>query len=64
MRHGYPFTFAARDDGGRWHVDIPHLLADLMFWGLAGLIVLVLIAVLRTARGERESDGETVGRLP
>jgi hypothetical protein len=60
IRHGYPFTFAARDPGGSWHIDSQHLLADAMFWGYAGLIVLVLIAVLRGATGEVESDDETV----
>ncbi|GID94490.1 hypothetical protein ACFQFC_27475 [Amorphoplanes digitatis] len=47
-RHGYPFTFAARD-AGRWHLDGPHLLADLLFWGYAGLIVLVAVASVRRA---------------
>jgi hypothetical protein len=47
VRHGYPFTFVARNDGGRWHVDSQHLLADLLFWGYAGLIVLVLAAAAR-----------------
>jgi hypothetical protein len=49
VRHGYPFTFLARNDGGRWHVDSQHLLADLLFWGYAGLIVLVLFAMTRRA---------------
>ena len=46
VRHGWPFTFMARDEG-RWHVDSQHLLADLLFWGYAGLIVLVAIALVR-----------------
>jgi hypothetical protein len=50
VRHGYPFSFAGRDDdGGRWHVDSQHLLADLLFWGYAGLIVLVVVALARRA---------------
>ena len=53
VRHGYPFTFLARHDGGRWHVDSQHLLADLLFWGYAGLIVLVLVAMTRRARQHR-----------
>jgi hypothetical protein len=61
VRHGFPFVFAAHNTSGRWHVDAPHLLADLMFWGCAGLIVLVLIARLR---GHPESDEKTVGPLP
>jgi hypothetical protein len=49
VRHGYPFTFLARNEGGRWHVDSQHLLADLLFWGYAGLIVLVGVAMTRRA---------------
>jgi hypothetical protein len=63
-RHGFPFTLAARDEGSRWHVDSPHLLADLMFWGYAGLIVLVLVAVLRGTTGDTESDDGAVRPLP
>jgi hypothetical protein len=47
VRHGYPFTFVARNDGGRWHIDSQHLLADLLFWGYAGLVVLVLVTTAR-----------------
>jgi hypothetical protein len=45
VRHGFPFTFAARNDGsGGWHIDGGHLLADLLFWAYAGLLVLVVVA--------------------
>jgi hypothetical protein len=49
VRHGYPFTFLARNEGrvGRWHIDSQHLLADLLFWGYAGLLVLVVVALFR-----------------
>ena len=47
VRHGYPFTLVARNAGGGWHVDGRHLLADLLFWGYAGLIVLVLVSMAR-----------------
>lgn len=47
VRHGYPFTLVARGGGGAWHVDSRHLLADLLFWGYAGLIALVLVAMTR-----------------
>jgi len=50
VRHGYPFIFAAHDEGLRWHINSQHLLADLMFWGYAGLLALVLISFLRRAR--------------
>jgi hypothetical protein len=64
VRHGYPFAFAGHDDGGRWHVDGPYLIADVLFWALAGLIVLIVIAMLRRAARHPESDGEAVGPLP
>jgi hypothetical protein len=58
VRHGYPFTFLARNEGGGWHVDSRHLLADLLFWGYAGLIVLVGVAKTRRAT---EHHGGTRG---
>jgi hypothetical protein len=60
-RHGFPFTLAGHNAGGRWHLDSQHLLADLMFWGGAGLIALVLTVLLRGAAG---SPDETVGGVP
>lgn len=53
VRHGWPFTLAARNDG-RWHIDSQHLLADLLFWGYAGLIVLVVVSL--AGRGARRDD--------
>jgi hypothetical protein len=51
VRHGWPFTFVARDEGvgaaARWHIDSQHLLADLLFWGYVGLIALVIVATVR-----------------
>jgi hypothetical protein len=55
VRHGYPFTFVARNDGGRWHIDSQHLLVDLLFWGYAGLIVLVLVAMTRRVTRHRDN---------
>jgi hypothetical protein len=53
VRHGYPFIFLARNvgagDAGRWHVDGPHALADLVFWAFLGLMVLVAISLFRRA---------------
>jgi hypothetical protein len=54
VRHGYPFSFLARHDGGRWHADIPHLLADLLFWGYAGLIAVLLVALTRRLAEHRD----------
>ncbi len=48
-RHGYPFTLAARNAGGRWHIDSQHLLADLLFWGYLGLVALLAVSLLRRA---------------
>jgi hypothetical protein len=56
VRHGYPFTFLARNVGaGRWHLDNQHALADLMFWAFLGLIVLVAISLFRRAPESPES---------
>lgn len=63
-RHGFPFSLAGQDPGGKLHIDSQHVLADLMFFGYAGLLVLVVIAVLRGAVGEREPNGETVRPTP
>jgi hypothetical protein len=56
VRHGWPFTFMARDDG-RWHIDSQHLLADLLFWGYAGLIVLVAVSLIHRGRPAAEETG-------
>jgi len=69
-RHGYPFVSAARDEGLRWHINSQLVLADLLFWGYAGLIALVLISWLRRARRSSQrtpsvgSAGESVGPVP
>jgi hypothetical protein len=61
VRHGWPFAFVARDEAGgaagRWHVDSQHLLADLLFWGYAGLLVLVVVALIRRATGHDTAAG-------
>jgi hypothetical protein len=59
VRHGYPFTFLARNGGGRWHFDLLHLLADLLFWGYAGLLVLVLVATARRVTRPRRGPEAT-----
>jgi len=64
VRHGWPFAFVARDDAageaGRWHVDSQHLLADLLFWGYVGLLVLVVVALMRRATVREPAPGERV----
>jgi hypothetical protein len=55
VRHGYPFTFLARDETAGWHLDGWHLLTDLLFWGYAGLVVLVLVAMTRRATQHRRT---------
>jgi hypothetical protein len=63
VRHGYPFILAARtEDGARWHVDGERLVADLLFWGYAGLIVLVVVALTRRAtKHHTAAEHHTVG---
>jgi len=63
VRHGFPFTFVARNagvgDAARWHIDSEHTIADLLFWGFGGLFTLVLISLLRRVREpDRESTAE------
>ncbi|GLY95673.1 hypothetical protein Acsp02_29280 [Actinoplanes sp. NBRC 103695] len=62
VRHGWPFTFVARNEGvgeaARWHIDSQHLLADLLFWGYAGLIALVIVAMVRRAVTPRAEPSE------
>jgi hypothetical protein len=57
VRHGYPFAFLARAEGGSWHLDSQHLLADLLFWGYAGLVVLVLVTLTRRITQHRGGAG-------
>jgi hypothetical protein len=56
VRHGYPFSFVASNEGGRWHIDSQHLLADLLFWGYAGLILLVLVTTARRVTRPRRAE--------
>lgn len=60
VRHGWPFAFIARNEGageaGRWHIDSQHALADMLFWGYAGLLVLVMIALMRRATNPEEPE--------
>lgn len=55
VRHGYPVTLLAHDPGKSWHFAPAHAVADLVFWGLAGLAVAVVIALVRPAR---PADGQ------
>jgi hypothetical protein len=56
VRHGFPFTFLARDPGG-WRWGGPQLVADLLFWACVGLFVLVAVAAFRPGdRGARPDD--------
>jgi len=43
IRHGYPLTVLAWDDGQKRHFAPGHAVADLVFWFLAGLIVLAAV---------------------
>jgi hypothetical protein len=49
-RHGFPFTLLGAGTGG-WHVDVTHLIIDLIFWSCVGFFVLVLVTQLRPAGG-------------
>jgi hypothetical protein len=49
VRHGFPFTMLARNPGGAWHTDGVRIIADVLFWLMAGLIVLIAAARLTPA---------------
>jgi hypothetical protein len=55
VRHGFPFTMLGRNTGG-WHVALGHVVADLLFWGLVGLAVLVLFTLVSPPRAVMEED--------
>lgn len=52
-RHGYPFPFLGTGDGV--HVDPVYLVTDLIFWGCAGLLAVVVLAVTELALPERRT---------
>ncbi|MFI7597189.1 hypothetical protein [Actinoplanes sp. NPDC049681] len=52
-RHGYPFTVLARDAGQDWQLDGGRLVADLMFWGYAGLLTLLVVVLARRLANRR-----------
>ncbi|OJF09660.1 hypothetical protein [Couchioplanes caeruleus] len=57
QRHGYPFAIMARNPGGDWHVDGLHLAANVLFWGYAGLIALLLSCLARRLGRPHEGTG-------
>ncbi|GGQ41053.1 hypothetical protein [Couchioplanes azureus] len=59
QRHGYPFAIMARNPGGGWHVNGLHLAADVLFWGYAGLIALLLSCLARRLGRPHEGTGCT-----
>ena len=50
VRHGFPFTLAARAASGGWHLAGLLLVADLVFWAGAGLLAAVLFTLVRPGR--------------
>jgi hypothetical protein len=57
VRHGFPYTFMARDVGARWHIDSQHTLADLLFWGYCGLFALLAVSLFRQPADEIDEPG-------
>ena len=47
VRHGYPLTLLAWDQGQTHHFAPAHAFADLVFWLLTGLILLTVVTQLR-----------------
>jgi hypothetical protein len=52
-RHGYPFPFLGV--GGGLHVEPLYLAADLIFWACAGLLAVVLLALIERGLPERRT---------
>jgi hypothetical protein len=52
-RYGYPYPFLGV--GGGVHVDPLYLVADLIFWGCAGLLAVIVLAVTEQALPERRT---------
>jgi hypothetical protein len=54
VRHGFPLTLVAWDPGQPRHFATAHAVADLVFWFLAGLILLALVS--QVLPGRRRPD--------
>jgi hypothetical protein len=50
LRHGFPLTFLASDPGRPRHFAAGHAVADLVFWVLTGLIILIIVTLVRPRR--------------
>jgi len=62
IRHGYPLTVLAWDDGQERHFSAGHAVADLLFWCLAGLILLVAVTMALPRPGATAT--EAAGIVP
>ncbi|MDI6099717.1 hypothetical protein QLQ12_14025 [Actinoplanes sp. NEAU-A12] len=51
--HGYPYPFLGT--GGGVHVEPAYLVVDLIFWGCAGLLAMVVLAVAERALPQRRT---------
>ncbi|MEU4687467.1 hypothetical protein [Actinoplanes sp. NPDC023714] len=52
-RRGYPYPFLGTGDGV--HVDPEYLVADLVFWGCLGLVLLTVLALIERVLPERRT---------
>jgi hypothetical protein len=56
IRHGFPLTLVAWDNGTPRHFATAHAAADLVFWFLAGMILLTLVTQLLPGRRPPVAD--------
>ena len=64
IRHGYPLTVLAWDDGQARHFSAVHAVADLLFWCLAGLFPLVAVALAVPRRRATATSAAGAGTPP
>ena len=64
VRHGYPLTLLAWDQGQPRHFAPAHAVADLVFWFLLGMLLLALVTQLLPGRRPAPDDAAPTPAQP